>query len=251
MKKVLFGITNLSVGGAEKTLVDMVNKINNKFDIDIFTIYAGGEFEKNLNKNIRVKSLYPKPYNNYNKINKLLISLRLLFFKNHIYKKYILNNYDTEVAFLEGPITTLFSIKNSNAKKIAWIHNDISQVFGNNFKSKFKKIFNKKLYQKYDKLIFVSNHNLNKFNEYYTLNIEKDVIHNYLNKENIINLSKEFNVDIYNKECINFVSACRLVEQKAVDRLIEIHKELIDNGFHHKFYIVRRWTLKSIFRRKN
>ena len=40
MKKVLFGITSLSIGGAEKTLVDIVNKLYLDFDIEIFTIYA-------------------------------------------------------------------------------------------------------------------------------------------------------------------------------------------------------------------
>ena len=41
MKKILFGITNLSIGGAEKTLVDIVNRLSNSFDINIFTIYSG------------------------------------------------------------------------------------------------------------------------------------------------------------------------------------------------------------------
>lgn len=40
MKKILFGITNLSVGGAERVLVDIVNEISNNYEIDIFTIYA-------------------------------------------------------------------------------------------------------------------------------------------------------------------------------------------------------------------
>ena len=40
MKKVLFGITSLSIGGAEKTLVDIVNRLNSRYDIEIFTIYA-------------------------------------------------------------------------------------------------------------------------------------------------------------------------------------------------------------------
>lgn len=41
MKKILFGITNLSIGGAERVLVDIVNEISNNYEIDIFTIYAG------------------------------------------------------------------------------------------------------------------------------------------------------------------------------------------------------------------
>ena len=40
MKKILFGITNLSIGGAEKTLVDIVNRLSNTYEIDIFTIYS-------------------------------------------------------------------------------------------------------------------------------------------------------------------------------------------------------------------
>ena len=40
MKKVLFGITNLSIGGAERVLVDIVNEISTNYKIDIFTIYA-------------------------------------------------------------------------------------------------------------------------------------------------------------------------------------------------------------------
>lgn len=40
MKKILFGITNLSIGGAEHVLVDIVNEISSNYEIDIFTIYA-------------------------------------------------------------------------------------------------------------------------------------------------------------------------------------------------------------------
>ena len=40
MKKILFGITNLSIGGAERVLVDIVNEISINYQIDIFTIYA-------------------------------------------------------------------------------------------------------------------------------------------------------------------------------------------------------------------
>ncbi|MDO5555863.1 MAG: glycosyltransferase [Clostridia bacterium] len=197
-----------------------------------------------LNKNIKIKSLYSKSYNEYNKIQKLLISLRILFFKNNIYKKYIKNNYNKEIAFLEGPITTIFSSKNKNVKKIAWIHNDISLVFGNNIKSKIKKIINKKIYEKYQKLIFVSNHNLEKFNEFYNINIEKQVIHNYLNTENVLNKSKEFTVDLFEKNTINFVTVARLVEQKAIDRLICVHYKLISEGYKHKLYVVGSGPLK-------
>ena len=41
MKKILFGITGLTIGGAERVLVDLVNKLSSDYDITIFTIYRG------------------------------------------------------------------------------------------------------------------------------------------------------------------------------------------------------------------
>jgi len=46
MKKILFGITNLSIGGAERVLVDIVNTISNNYEINIFTIYARWRIRK-------------------------------------------------------------------------------------------------------------------------------------------------------------------------------------------------------------
>lgn len=245
MKKILFGITSLSIGGAEKVLVDLANELKDKYEINIFTIYSNGEFEKLLNNNIKINSLYNKSYNEFSKIKKLLISLRILLFNKNIYKKYIYNNYNIEIAFLEGPITTILSSKNKNTKKIAWIHNDISLVFGNNIKSKLKKLLNKKLYKKYDKLVFVSNHNLKKFNETYNLDITKEVIHNYLNMQTVLEKSKEFTPDFPNDNIPNFVTVARLVDQKAIDRLISVHYKLISEGYLHRIYVVGDGPLKD------
>ena len=189
--------------------------------------------------------MYSKSYDEYNKIKKILISLRILLFKKRIYKKYIENNYNVEVAFLEGPITAILSVKNKKTKKIAWIHTDISLIFGNSFKAKIKKIYNKNIYKKYNKLIFVSNQNLEKFNNFYNINVEKQVINNYVNTENVIKLSREFNVDIFNKDIINFVMVSRLVEAKAIDRLIDVHNRLMKDGYNHKFYIIGDGPLKQ------
>ena len=68
MRKILFGITGLTLGGAERVLVDIANKLCEKFDITIFTIYAGGELEKQLSDKVKLKSLYDKRYNDLRKI---------------------------------------------------------------------------------------------------------------------------------------------------------------------------------------
>ncbi len=243
MKKILFGITGLTIGGAERVLVDLVNKLSSDYDITIFTIYPKGELEKELNKNVKLKSLYNKPYKELSKIGqKLIAPLKVLLFKNSIYNKKIKDNYAEEIAFLEGPITRLFSVKNERAKKIAWIHNDISKVFGQGIKSKIKKHLDSKIYEKYNDLVFVSKDNLEKFNKTYTnLNVSKEhkkVIYNYIDKERIIKKSNE-NIDIpFDKNSINFVTVSRLVYQKGIDRLIKVHKKLIESGYRHNFYVI-------------
>ena len=50
MKKIIFGITSLTLGGAERVLVDLTNKLskNNDYEITILTIYGKGELEKQV-----------------------------------------------------------------------------------------------------------------------------------------------------------------------------------------------------------
>ncbi len=241
MKKILFGITSLTLGGAEKVLVDIVNKLQNEYDITIFTLYPNGEFEKAVSKNIKIFSLYNKPYNEMSKLEKLKVSLKLLLARKNIYNENIKReNYDTEIAFLEGPITRLFSIKNTKTKKIAWVHNDISKVFGNNLKAKIKGRYDNKIYNRYDEIIFVSEDNLEKFKDLYT-DIAKDklkLIYNYIEAENVKEKSNS-NLDIeFEKDKINFVTVARLTVQKAIDRLLKVHINLIRDGFIHNVYVI-------------
>ena len=89
MKKILFGITGLTIGGAERVLVDLVNKLNSYYDITIFTIYPKGELEKELSSNVKLESLYNKQYKELSKIGqKILAPLKVLLFRNRIYKKF-------------------------------------------------------------------------------------------------------------------------------------------------------------------
>lgn len=246
MKKILFGITSLTIGGAERVLIDLTNVLSKDYDITILTVYPNGELEKELNKDIKVISIYNKTFKEFNKLEKLKNSIELLFMK----KPPI--NYDIYVAFLEGPITRLFSKQayshkkkknnqkqsTNQAKKIAWIHNDISKVFGKGLKSTIKKCADKRIYKKYDTLVFVSNENKEDFNKQYGNEFNEIVIRNYLNYNDVLEKAKE-PIDLpYKNEYINLVSVCRLVNQKAIDRFIKVHANLEKEGIHSKVYII-------------
>ena len=242
MKKIVFGITSLGIGGAERVLVDIVNKLQNEYDITIFTLYGKGAFEKELSKNIKLIRLYDNTYEEMSKLKKKIIPIKVLISGKSIYKKYIQGKFDVEVAFLEGPITRLFKYGKSN-KKIVWVHNDISKVFGDNFKAKLKLKVDKKIYSKYDKIVFVSKDNKNSFNRLYNdipnLAEKEEVIYNYIDKDRIIEKSKaKIGQEYIDKNLPSIITVARLVEQKAIDRLINVHKRLIDDGVMHNIYVI-------------
>ncbi len=250
-KKLIFGITKLGIGGAERVLVDMANNLCEKYGITIFTIYKGGELEKELNQKVRLINLYEKE-------NKIL-PIYLWLFGKHIYNKNIKNKFDVEIAFLEGPITRIFSY-NGKSKKIAWVHNDMKNVFGRGIKAKIKNKIDKKIYKKYNTIVFVSEDNKRSFNELYgnTNKIKEKVIYNYIDKNRVLKKAEEkiddmaeekeeflkstmIKEDFYMDKIENIpiiLSVARLVKQKGIDRFIRIHKKLIDDGIIHKVYVI-------------
>ena len=238
MKKIVFGITGLTLGGAERVLVDIANELSKKYDITIFTLYGKGEFEKELSKNVKLVNMIDSSYNELTKMQKIYISLKLLLNKKSIYNKYIKNKFDTEIAFLEGPITRLFSVTNKNVKKIAWVHNDISQVFGKKISAKAKRKLDKRCYIKYNNVVFVSNDNKKQFEKIYDIEINKSVIQNYISVERILEKSEEIVEDVYKTNEINFLTVARLTEQKAIDRLVKVHSELLKDGYCHNIYCI-------------
>ena len=214
--------------------------MSDNYDITIFTIYSNGELEKEISSKVKLQTLCDKSFLQLNKFQrKISMPLKVLLLKNYIAKKQVKGKYDVEIAFLEGPITRIFSYKNKKVKKIAWVHSDISQIFGNGLKSKIKRWLDKKIYSKYNKLIFVSKDNMEKFNEIYPdVKVDKQVINNYIDKEKVLKKAQEGQDIEFDESVINFVTVTRLVEPKAIDRLIKVHKKLIDNGYYHKIYVV-------------
>lgn len=241
MKKILFGITSLTLGGAERVLVDLANELSKKkeHEITILTIYGNGELEKQLSPKVKLKRIYEMKYNELPSLQKkIIVPLRILLTKNKIHKKYIKDKYDIEIAFLEGPITRIISSGKQKEKKIAWIHNDISKVFGTGLKAKIKRQLDAKVYKKFKKLVFVSQNNLESFKNTYKNNVPKEVIYNYIDSERVLKKSEEFEPQEFGKEQINLLTVARLVPQKALDRLIRTHARLLKDGVNQNLYII-------------
>lgn len=62
MKKIIFLIHTLGVGGAEKVLVNLVNNMDaTKYDITVMTVINTGAFIEKLNPNIKYRYMFSLP----------------------------------------------------------------------------------------------------------------------------------------------------------------------------------------------
>lgn len=246
MKKIVFAITSLQLGGAERVLVDMVNRLKDDYDITIFTLYGEGEFLSQVDKKVKCVSLYDTAYEKRSKMQRRFTSLFMAFpfLWKVFYRKHFIKQYDVEIAFLEGPPTWILSCP-SSAKKIAWVHNDLEKTFDGGTRNLWKHYLNRKAYGRYQKLIFVSRDNKKAFEKIYPMiKNEKQIIYNYLDCARISKLALEPSDVSYHMDAPVFVSVCRLTEQKGVKRLIHVHKKLIQDGYFHRIYIVGGGPLK-------
>lgn len=193
-----------------------------------------------MSSDIKVESWCDKKYEELTELQKhVIMPLKVLFFGKRKAKKELKGKYDVEISFLEGPITRMFSYKNENSKKIVWIHNDISKVFGSGIKAKLKRFIDKKIYSKYQDLIFVSNDNKEKFEKTYPeIKSKKQVIYNYINSKKVLEKAEEFVPEEIKEEKINLVTVTRLVKQKGIDRLIKLHSKLIKQGLNHEIFVI-------------
>lgn len=246
MKKIVFAITSLQHGGAERVLIDIVNCLKDQYDITVFSLYRGS-LEKQLNKKVHYIPYKDRVFEEVSQEERKEISkmLQMPSLRKKFYETYFQGKYDVEVAFLEGPVTWMLSVPGT-AKKIAWVHNDIGKVFGTGWKAKLKKQRNKKAYQAYQKLIFVSQDNLEAFEKCFPQNkVSKQVIYNYVDGATIQKKAKEKIKLPFSKKETNFLSVSRLTEQKALGRLIDVHDRLIKDGFQHHIYVLGDGPLRK------
>ena len=234
MKKILFLINTLDGGGAEKVLVDTVNALDKtKYDITVQTVTDRGTFKDRLKNNVKYKSIVKIKNDFLQRVFMYIINFILP--PRVVYQLFIRDGYDYEVAFIEGVPTKLISASSSRKSiKYAWVHIDLYNTFG--LEKVYKNIQHHIVcYKKYDKIICVSNSAKEAFIKRFGINDKVTVKHNVINDHYIREKSKE-PIEKSKKMCI--VTVGRLEHQKGMDRLLKIHKSLMDEGFDYDLLII-------------
>lgn len=262
MKKILFVINSLTIGGSEKSLVSLLSLIDySKYQIDLLMFKRGEEFDKYIPREVNILDI-PKYYkfiekkiNNIstttnikylscrlktsikirvNSISRNSVNIEQILYKS---QKDVLENlkeeYDVAIAYSQGMPTYFVVDKVKAKKKFAWINCDYSTT-------KYDKEFDYGFYKNIDKIVAVSNtirESIISLKPEYEKKIE--VILDIVNPDLIQKMAKEesccFNKDKY----IKIVTVARLViHHKGYDIAVKAAKLLKDNGYKFKWFVI-------------
>lgn len=230
-KKILFLINNLKSGGAEKVLVNLVNRLDqNKYEITVRTLVNKGENKSHLANHIIYDYVFKRSFRGLN----YLYLLPSWF----IYNKVVKEEYDLIIVYLQGVLTRIISKAPKEQKTIAYEHGEplLSPVI-KTFKSKEALI---RCYDSYNKIIAVSSTIKEQFIKEVGFPNKTKVLYNTFDFKEILKLSRiQLGTSFLNDpESIKLVSVGKLNHNKGYERLIKIMKKLRDEGYNFHLTLV-------------
>lgn len=229
MKKILLFLEDFKIGGVEKSLLDLTEKLS-AYPLKITVLTYGDDFsllsKSLINDNVKIKKVF--------NIKKVVKSKNVLFNKflnyvnvliMHIYL--LFKKYDVIVNYHYCQNWRYSLIKFHCKKYIAVYHDGVI----------YNECFSEKVTKNLHKLLFVSNEvkeNIEKNFSY--LNDKTELIGNIIDYDKIIRKSAEYDVDFSGD--LNIVTVARLTSDKGIDLAVEAASLLKQYGMDFKWYFV-------------
>lgn len=270
MKKLLFMVSSMNIGGVEKSLLSLLSIIpREEYEVTVLLLEKKGGFLNHIPSWVKVEEATwfkdTKPIimeapqltlKNYIKKKKYIDGVLFTFsyfidkhFKNrYIYYKNILRSipikedeYDLAIAYA-GPteiIDSYITHKVKAKKKIGWIHFDVS-------KHEINTNLYLKLFSKMDKIFIVSKEGKAKFDEKFpVISNKSEVFKNIVSEELIREMAYEkidFNNDF---KGIKIVTVGRLSKEKGQDLGIKALAKLKKEGYKVRWYCIGEGNSRS------
>ena len=246
-KKILIRIGSLRHGGAEKVLATFLKNLPpEKYEVDLLLNLYSGKYLSEIPGWVNIKYLNKgemittnRPADIPKKAYRVLYQGLLKRFPALLYR-YILQNkkYDIEFAAIHGFRDEILNSPIRDSKKIVWIHNDLRKTeFHDYTDEEIRKFFG------FDKILVISEHIKDDFLSLAQTQgeINKVVrIYNPIDTREILDKSRlEVGTVTNNSGNVpTFISVGTVFPQKGFDRLLRVHRRLLDEGFAHRIMIV-------------
>lgn len=272
MIKIIFVIPAMNLGGAEKSLVELLNIMDyKKYEVDLLLLEGEGillsqvnpavnilhkdvicsAFLKNLTESVELLLKYRKVGLAIKRvilsgINKVSSNINISHLTWRMLKEdvnFVAKKYDYAIAYLQG-IPEYYVIEKIKAyKKIFWMHTSFKYYSKNNR-------FEKEYVNQYDKIVCVSEAAKKDFINLFPNKEEQiQVVYNIIDKEKIKKLAIERN-PIPQDSNFHIVSVGRLHEAKGYDIAIRAFKKLHDMYPDVCLHIVGEGPLKEKLRKQ-
>ena len=245
MKRILFIVPSLGMGGMERVLVNYANLLTAKgHEVTVYNLTShDNAIIMNLSKAVHYYSSYiPVPHILHCGLGDLIrLNFRILPMQKwinfhsmgYLHKKYIQDSFDVEVCF--GGINTMKIVGGSKkAQTIGWIHgihieNDVD-IIGD-----YKKT--QSIYNSMDKIICVSDLCKKSVKENYGISQNVYVLNNPNDSKRIRELSTE-PLEVAKTE-FTFITVARFIdEQKGFLRLLKVCDRLNNDGYKYNIWLV-------------
>lgn len=233
--KLLFLIPSLRGGGAERTLINLLERLSttSKYDITLVVVSYNGVYINQIPNEVKVIPLFKSDL-----FVRVLSFLQKKIAFNYIFKMVIRlkvkEYYNISICFLDGNMTDLLFFIQNTSKRISWVH--CSYKSNENYYRYFKnesyrqKILSER-YNRLDEIVFVSEDSKNEFISIFGKKNRMRVIFNYLNESSVLEKmgSNEINEK---KDSLIFIALGSLHFVKGYDLLIEAAEILKKEGFN-------------------
>ncbi|AZB24403.1 glycosyltransferase [Chryseobacterium bernardetii] len=243
-KKILIRIGSLRHGGAEKVLINFLKNLpKDKYEVDLLINLYTGMYIQEVPSWVKLHYLLKgemittnRPHEIPVKAFRVLYQKMFLIFPSLLYK-FILKNkkYDVEIAAIHGMYKEILSSPQKDSKKIVWVQNDIF-----NLKEYTPEIIRQ--FFNFDKILVISNKLKEEMQKLARNEKEKQAVVKIFNPIDSQDTLRKAEVEIndypFSKDLPTFVTIGTVYPQKGYDRLLDVHKKLMDEGLKHQIIII-------------